>query len=70
MRRTAVITHIYVAVLTLLALSSIGYAVAHSAFPSAEKFALLAAFVVLAILAIVVLVFLIMTFMSRRHSRK
>ena len=51
MRRTAVITYIYVVALTLLALSSIGYAVVQSAFPSMEKSALLVAFVILAVLA-------------------
>jgi len=50
MRRTAV-AYTYVTVLTILALSSIAYAVVQSAFPSMEKFALLAAFVILAVLA-------------------
>jgi HD-GYP domain-containing protein (c-di-GMP phosphodiesterase class II) len=51
MRRTVVVTYTYIVALTLLSLSSIGYAVAHSTFPSAERSALFAVFVVLAILA-------------------
>ena len=49
--RRPVVAYIYVAVLTFLALASLGYAVAQSAFPSAEKAALLTAFAILAVLA-------------------
>jgi len=49
--RRPVVAYIYVVVLTLLALASLGYAVVQSTLPSAEKSSLFVAFVILAVLA-------------------
>lgn len=49
--RRPVVAYSYVIALTILALSSLGYAVAHSAFPSVERLSLFAVFVILAVLA-------------------
>ncbi|MFC2108329.1 HD-GYP domain-containing protein [Candidatus Bipolaricaulota bacterium] len=49
--RRPVVAHTYVAVLTFLALSSLGYAVVQSTFPSAERLFLFVVFVILAVLA-------------------
>ncbi|MCK4570566.1 HD-GYP domain-containing protein [Candidatus Bipolaricaulota bacterium] len=49
--RRPVVAYAYVAALTFLALSSLGYAVVQSTFPSAEKLSLFAIFVILAVLA-------------------
>ena len=50
MRRTTV-AYVYVAVLTILALSSLAYAVAQTSLPSVETLSLIVVFVVLAVLA-------------------
>lgn len=50
MKRT-IVAYTYVAVLTFLALLSLGYAIAQSTFPSAERLSLFVVFVILAVLA-------------------
>lgn len=50
MKRTAV-AYVYVGTLTLMALASLGYAVANSSFPGTDVLSLLVSFVVLAVLA-------------------
>ena len=50
MRRT-VVSYIYIVALIFLALASLGYAVAQSAFPDAETLSLFAVFLILAVLA-------------------